>query len=205
MAIPSTALTTELDAVNQILASVGQAPVTNLNLQNPEVAIALSSLREVNRMVLAEGWTFNTERHLTLQPDAVTKFIQFPDNALSIDTNCDSHRADFDPVRRDGKLYDKLHHTFEWDDPIDVDVIWYYPFTEIPPVIQAYVTARAARICAVKMIGDMNQMKMLQEQEGLTRAAVLEYECQQGDYTMFGWGDGQNYHSSYEPFQSMIR
>ena len=44
MAYPTYAVSTELDAVNQILSSVGQAPVTTLDLQNPEVAIALSTL-----------------------------------------------------------------------------------------------------------------------------------------------------------------
>ena len=38
------AASTELDAVNQILSSVGQAPVTTLDLQNPEVAIVLTTL-----------------------------------------------------------------------------------------------------------------------------------------------------------------
>ena len=44
MAYPTYAVSTELDAVNQILSSVGQAPVTTLDLQNPEVAIALNTL-----------------------------------------------------------------------------------------------------------------------------------------------------------------
>ena len=41
MPYPTYAVSTELDAVNQILSSVGQAPVTTLDLQNPEVAIVL--------------------------------------------------------------------------------------------------------------------------------------------------------------------
>ena len=54
MSIPTNAVSTELDAVNQILSSVGQAPGTTLNLQNPEVAIVLTTLREVNKQVQAE-------------------------------------------------------------------------------------------------------------------------------------------------------
>ena len=49
------AASNELDAVNQILSSVGQAPVTTLDLQNPEVAIVLTTLREVNKQVQSEG------------------------------------------------------------------------------------------------------------------------------------------------------
>ena len=57
MAYPTYAVSTELDAVNQILSSVGQAPVTTLDLQNPEVAIALNTLREVNKTVQSDGLT----------------------------------------------------------------------------------------------------------------------------------------------------
>jgi hypothetical protein len=64
MPFPTYAVSTELDAVNQILSSVGQAPVTTLDLQNPEVSIVLNTLREINKQVQAEGWIFNTERKL---------------------------------------------------------------------------------------------------------------------------------------------
>ena len=40
MPIPTTNATQELPAVNQILASVGQAPVTTRDQTNPDVAIA---------------------------------------------------------------------------------------------------------------------------------------------------------------------
>lgn len=205
MSIPTYAVSTELDAVNQILSSVGQMPVTTLDLENPEVSIALNTLREVSRMVQAEGWTFNTERHYSLTPDAVTKEITFPFNALSVDTNRQSHYADYDPVRRNGKLYDRQNHTYQWDQPIDADIVWCFEFTDVPPAIQAYVIARAARMAATKMLGDREQNLLLQEQESLTRAAAIEYECQQGDYSIFGFRDGEDYYNSYQPFQALVR
>ena len=39
MTFPTTNATQELPAVNQILASVGQAPVTTLDQTNPDVSI----------------------------------------------------------------------------------------------------------------------------------------------------------------------
>ena len=47
MPIPTTNATQELPAVNQILASVGQAPVTTLDQTNPDVAIAYDTLLTV--------------------------------------------------------------------------------------------------------------------------------------------------------------
>jgi hypothetical protein len=205
MSFPTYAVSTELDAVNQILSSVGQAPVTTLDLQNPEVAIVLNTLREINKQVQAEGWVFNTERHYELTPDSVTKEISYPTNVLQIDTNRFQHYDDYDVVRRDGKLYDKLNHTYEFEETILADMVWYFDFTDVPPAIQAYIVARAARMCATKMVGDQEINKLLAEQELQTRAFALEYECNQGDYTMFGFRDGQNYYNSYQPYQALAR
>ena len=205
MHFPTYAVSTELDAVNQILSSVGQAPVTTLDMQNPEVSIVLNTLREINKQVQAEGWIFNTERSYELIPDSVTKQIAYPFNMLQIDTNVEAHKDKYDVVRRDGKLYDRLKHTYTFTSNIKADVVWLFDFTDVPPAIQAYITARSARMCAVKMVGDRELQALLQEQEIMTRAAALEYECNQGDYSMFGFSDGHNYYNSYQPFQALMR
>ena len=205
MPFPTYAVSTELDAVNQILSSVGQAPVTTLDLQNPEVSIVLNTLREVNKQVQAEGWIYNTEREYELVPDSTSKEIGYPSNMLQIDTNVEAHRNEYDVVRRNGKLYDRLHHTYEFTENVKADVVWLFDFTDIPPAIQAYITARAARMCAVKMVGDRELQALLQEQEMMTRAAAIEYECNQGDYSMFGFQDGKHYYNSYQPFQALMR
>ena len=205
MPFPTYAVSTELDAVNQILSSVGQAPVTTLDLQNPEVSITLNTLREINKQVQAEGWIFNTERSYELVPDSTTNEIAYPSNMLQIDTNVEAHKNKYDVVRRNGKLYDRLEHTFTFTDSIKADVVWYFDFTDVPPAIQTYITARAARMCATKMIGDQELNALLQEQEFNTRASAIEYECNQGDYSMFGFRDGENYYNSYQPFQALMR
>jgi hypothetical protein len=205
MPFPTYAVSTELDAVNQILSSVGQAPVTTLDLQNPEVSIVLNTLREINKQVQSEGWIFNTERNYTMSPDSETNEIAYPFNMLQIDTNQPYHKDQFDVVRRGGKLYDRLNHTYSFTDAIKADVVWYFDFTDVPPAVQAYITARAARMCATKMVGDRELNGLLQEQELQTRAAAIEYDCNQGDYSMFGFSDGRNYYNSYQPFQALMR
>ena len=205
MPFPTYAVSTELDAVNQILSSVGQAPVTTLDLQNPEVSIVLNTLREVNKQVQGEGWIYNTERSYELVPDSTSKEILYPSNMLQIDTNVEAHRNEYDVVRRNGKLYDRLKHTYQFTENVKADVVWLFDFTDIPPAIQAYITARAARMCAVKMVGDRELQALLQEQELMTRAAAIEYECNQGDYSMFGFQDGKHYYNSYQPFQALMR
>ena len=204
MTFPTYAVSTELDAVNQILSSVGQAPVTTLDLQNPEVAIVTNTLREVNRMVQADGWIFNTEKGITLTPDSSTKKIVLPLDILQVDCN-DKSRGTLDIVRRNGAIYDRKNHTDVFDGPLTVDVIYLFDFTDVPPAIQTYITARTARMCTVKMVGDSALNRLLAEQEITTRASALEYECTQGDYSMFGFKDGENYYQSYQPFHALNR
>jgi hypothetical protein len=184
---------------------VGQAPVTTLDLQNPEVSIVLNTLREVNRQVQSEGWIFNTERDYVMQPDSSTQEILYPYNVLQMDANVEYHKNQYDLVRRNGKLYDRLNHTFQFTSDVHVDLTWYFDFTDVPPAVQTYITARAARMCATKLIGDQEINKLLAEQEVYTRAAAIEYECNQGDYSMFGFKDGQNYYASYQPYQALMR
>ena len=199
------AASTELDAVNQILSSVGQAPVTTLDLQNPEVAIVLTTLREVNKQVQSEGWMFNTERKFPLKPDTTTKKIVYPTNALQIDTNKEEHRDDFDVVRRGKYLYDRYNHTDEFEDEIKADITWLYNFDEVPVAIQNYIAARAARMVSIKTVGESQLTGLLQEQEIMTRAAAVEYDCNQGDYSIFGWRDGTNYYNNYQPYNTLAR
>ena len=54
-------MTTKLEAINQMLSGIGQAPVVSLDVANPEIAIAVDVLDQVDREVQGEGWHFNTE------------------------------------------------------------------------------------------------------------------------------------------------
>ena len=105
MPFPTTNAQTELQAVNEILASVGQAPVTTLEQTNPDVAIAYDTLLQVSREVQAEGWTFNKEYSYELTPDT-NKEIAIPNNILQIDLTDEYQWKD--SVRRNGKLYDQI-------------------------------------------------------------------------------------------------
>ena len=205
MPFPTYAVSTELDAVNQILSSVGQAPVTTLDLQNPEVFITLSTLREVSKQVQLEGWTFNTERKYPMVRDVATNEITLPANLLAIDANLPEHKNDYDFVMRNGKLYDRLNKTYVFTENPSVDVLWYFDFQYLPPAVQSYVTARAARMCATKMVGDPQLYQLLESTEQMARATLTEYECNQGDYTIFGTQDGQDYYTGYQPYRALSR
>ena len=74
MSVISYGVSTELDAVNSILMSVGETPVNTLTVQSPEVAIAQKTLRQICREVQAEGWSYNTENEYPIDTDTNNQF-----------------------------------------------------------------------------------------------------------------------------------
>ncbi len=211
MPFPTTNATQELPAINQILTSCGQAPVTTLDQTNPDVAIAYDTLLQVSREVQAEGWTFNREYHYEFTPSAdesTLNEIAIPNNIIQIKLTENGANVDFDAVRRSGKLYDRQHHRYTWPDhtTVECDVIWEFDWVDIPEPIQQFITARAATITSSRIVGDETQYQMLQQQEAFARSTALEYETQQGQYTFFGHPqDRTNFYNSYKPFQALAR
>ena len=207
MPFPTTNATKELPAINQILSSCGQAPVTTLDTTNPDVAIAYDTLLQVNREIQAEGWTFNREPHYEFIPDTNDE-IAIPNNVLQLKLSETGTNAQYDGIRRSGKLYDRLHHRYTWPDhsKVECDVIWEFDWVDIPEPVQNFIVARAASLTSQRIIGDPNQYQMLQEQEAFARSTALEYETSQGEYTIFGHPyDKTNYYTSYKPFQALTR
>ena len=208
MAFPTTNAAQELPAVNEILASVGQAPVTTLDQTNPDVAIAYDTLLNVSREVQSEGWTFNTEEYYPMTPDANGE-IPIPNNILQIDLH-DEKDNSYESVRRDGKLYEKINHTYDWTtltgwDTVRCDIVWFFDWVDLPRPIQDYIVARAASIVSSRIVGDTNQYQILQQKEMDNRAKATEYECKQGDYTFFGHKRGEKVYDAYKPYQALYR
>ena len=204
MAFPTTNAQRELPAVNQILQSCGQAPVTTLDQTNPDVAIAYQTLLEVSREVQAEGWSFNKEYHYEMIPDSNNEIL-IPNNMLQIDAEKNAANANMDVIRRNGKLYDKANHTFTFTNNLSCDITWLFDWIDLPVPIADYVTARAAVIVQSRIVGDPNQYQMLQQREQSARAMAMEYECNQGDYTFFGHPGETNKYNSYKPYNVLYR
>ncbi len=206
MPFPTTNATQELPAINQILTSCGQAPVTTLDQTNPEVAIAYATLLQVSREVQSEGWTFNKEYHYEFNKDNNNEIL-IPNNVIQIKLSENAQNRPYDAVRRSGKLYDRQNHRYTWEySPIECDVTWEFDWVDLPEPIQNYITARAATLVSGRIVGDDDQYTRLRTQEQEMRAMANEYETQQGQFTMFGHPQGQqNYYQSYQPFHALQR
>lgn len=206
MSFPTSLVATELAAVNQILGAVGQAPVTTLDNTNPDIAIAYDTLKDVSREVQGEGWSYNKEFEYPFVPNTNDEIV-IPANVLSIDLSNVYQNSDYESVIRQGKLYDKLNHTYKWTklNPVLCDVVWALDFTDIPQPVRDYIIARAASSACIKMVGDGELYTMLSQREAMARYSALEYDCNDGKYSIFGFENGQNYYTSYQPFRALSR
>ena len=194
---------TELSAVNSILGSIGQSPVTSLDYTNPEVSFIYNLLTEVNKDVQNEGWHFNTEFHIATEPDS-NKHITLPNNALRYDITNGLYDKSKDVVVRNGRLYDLVNHTDEFDSTLYLDLVTLYPFTDLPNVFQRYITYRAAVRAATQLVSNPQLSTLLAQDENKARAACLEYECDKADHSFLGF-EHNTVHNTYKPYIVLTR
>ena len=211
MAQISYGVSTELDAVNSILMSVGETPVNTLTVQSPEVAIAQKTLRQVCREIQAEGWSYNTENEYPIDTDTNNQVI-VPNNVLQMDLNIFQHGKDYDVVRRSDngvmKVYDKKNHTFTFEncDKLNFDMIWMLDFEDLPQAFKDYVTVRASRIASNRMVNNPQSSKLIEQDEAGARALALEYETKQADHNIFNdYQYQQDANTTYRPFKVLRR
>ena len=201
---------TELSAVNAILGSIGQSPVTSLDYNNPEISFIYNIFKESNQDVQNEGWTFNMEYHLKINKGSDNKFV-IDSDVIRMDGE-DAWDKTRDFVRRkdstDGKwkIYDRVNHTNEFpdDDYFYFNVVRLLKFEDIPTPFQRYIIYKASGKAAVQLVANPQLQQMLSTFEGQARAACVEYECNQGDHNFMGWPDESAY-QSYKPYESLRR
>ncbi len=206
MTTNSYASSTELDAVNHVLMSVGESPVNTLSTQSSEVAIAQNTLRQVCREVQSEGWVYNTEYEFPFVVDTNDEVV-IPHTVLQLDVNKFRHNDDYDVVRRNGKLYDRYSHSYKFKnlDTLYCDVVWFFEFDDIPQVFRDYISSRSSRIAVTRMVNDETAAKLLASDEAQLRALAVEYDTAQAEYNVFQGADFRNPYPSFKPFNAVSR
>ena len=211
MTTTTVTIDTEQYAVNAILGSIGQSPISGIDFNNPEISFIYNILKEVNQDVQNEGWTFNLEYHIKENVSTTDNKIIIGSDVIRIDMTEEWDRTrDF--VRRkdtvDGiwKMYDRVNHTFEYpdDDYFYVNKTRLLEFEDIPSVFQRYIIYKASGRAAVQLVSNQQLQQMLSTYELQARAACLEYECNQGDHSFFGWPDDSAY-QPYQPYKMLRR
>ena len=175
--------TTELEAVNLMLDSIGESPISSL--ENSAVVDAVKAkavLSEISRAVQKKGWHFNTEKEFELVPTVFEKEIFVPSNVLRIDTVYPDDGIDV--VHRGKRLYDRRKHTFKFDKSVKVDMVVLLPFDELPEAARYYIAVRAARVFQARTVGSESLWQFTEVDERDARADLKKAEGITGDHNI---------------------
>ena len=138
---------TELEAVNTMLTTIGEQPVSSLdNLAGlQDASIARQILTNISRTVQSKGWVFNLDLQVTYSPNTNGEII-LGSNVLRIDTTSKVRKSTKDIVERGGKLYDRENNTSVFTDDVVVDRVIVLSFNDLPEAARRYKATRAARV-----------------------------------------------------------
>ncbi len=207
----STLTFTTAPVVNSVIRIYTEKEIYN-TLSNPEISFIYNILTEVNKDIQNEGWHFNIERHKKIQRSDINAddkgILEIPSNVLRYDLTDGLNNQTEDFVKRkiNNKyvLYDLVNHTERFSEDKYLDLVYLWPFEDLPSVFKRYITYRASVRAATQLVSNPQLVQLLGTQEGIARASCLEYECNQGDYSFFGYPH-DSYYRSFQPYTALRR
>ena len=178
--------TTELEAVNTILSSIGEAPLNSLTGTLPvDGTTAKNVLDEICREVQSMGWHWNSHYKVDLSRDTDNK-IPIGTDVLRVKLNTKYDRSSYDVVQRDNYLYNlaKNEETFTQDFE-DNDIVYLLDFSKIPEQAKRYITVRSARVFHDRTLGANTLHKFTSEDEARSLAVLRQAETETGEHNIF--------------------
>ena len=181
----ASAPTTKLQAINSILSSVGESPITSLDYisDSASATIASNILDEVDRSLQSRGWSFNTDLGKTLTRSTDT----------SISVSADTIRVNISEttyptiklVLRGTKLYNAKASSYFFSANLVADVVTFLDFDLLPEPARNYIVVRSSRLFLVRTRPEEAQAKLIEVDEQLAFANLLEYEVRSGEDANF--------------------
>lgn len=165
-------ITTELDAINILLAAIGTSPVNNIDTVNTDAVMAKNYIHNALKEIQTEKWYFNTEDNYQLIPD-INNEIHLADNIINIDS-IGRFGENTNLIPRGKKLYDRLNHTYKIQNPITANIILCLEFDEIPETAVQYIIAKAARKYQEELLGDPSLRTWTKEDEATARGRLID-------------------------------
>lgn len=132
----------ELTIVNGMIALIGELPVESLLEDHGYVPTARTILAEASRTLQAKGFYFNTEGGW----GAEDPFLHPDDNGeilLSPDVIGVRALGDRTVQQRGIRLYDTGRRSFQFTEPLPVELIRELPIADLPPLANDAVAAQA--------------------------------------------------------------
>lgn len=174
-------MTTKLEAINTMLSCIGQSPLNTLEGTKSYFTIAAENILddEVKRFQL-QGWDFNSEDNYQLNPDS-DNYINIPSDMIMVKLPT-YYKNQY--VVREGKLYDKVNHTFQITKPLKASVVFCLDFDDLPEVAKEYAKMSAAYKFVKRELGSKEVTLYTQEDVAGALLALEQHEIEIGNYTM---------------------
>jgi len=188
-----TTRTTELEAVNTILSTIGEAPLSTLTGSLPvDGTTAKNILNEISREVQSAGWHFNTQYKVDLTRDTNNK-IPVGTDVVRVQLNDKYDKSSYDVVQRGTYLFNLAKNSDIFDqDFTENTLIYLLQFEDLPEQARRYITIRSARVFHDRTLGANTLHKFSSEDEARSLSVMKQAEMATGDNTIFD-SDLQNY------------
>lgn len=185
--LDSLSINLELDAVNEMLSSIGEGAVNSLeNLTDADAINARSILQRVNRQFQSRGWSFNSQEGYTFNADATTHKILWNNDILYVEGNNNEKL-----IKRGLYMFDMASSTYKFNNSITADVIMLVSFDDMPEQARAYIVAKSCTEFATRFVGDTALTSVLIKREQEAWQYFHEYEMDNNDYNMLANSDVQ--------------
>ena len=188
-----TTRTTELEAVNTILSTIGEAPLSTLTGSLPvDGTTAKNILNEISREVQSAGWHFNTQYKVDLTRDGNNK-IPVGTDVVRVQLNDKYDKSSYDVVQRGTYLFNLAKNLETFDQDFEENTLIYLlDFDKLPEQARRYITIRSARVFHDRTLGANTLHKFSSEDEARSLSVMKQAEMATGDNTIFD-SDLQNY------------
>ena len=142
---------TVVSAVNMMLMSIGERPVTDINAtQRLDVLRAVTCLNEANLLFQVRGWWFNTEDYVLLSPNGDGEY-EIPDDVLKVDPY---YPSEWKYVQRGRRLFNKEDRLYDGNtEDLYVNYVVFLDFEDLPETAKIYIARRAGVIFQARSIG----------------------------------------------------
>jgi hypothetical protein len=192
--------TTLLEAVNTLLAVIGEQPVNTLETQQiVEASMAERTLLEFHKEGQVNGWSWNSEQAYEFAKDSNNEIV-VPTNVVSWATDAYEWAGRFQ--LRGQRVYDRENRTYSLGSDIaslKADVVFLLSWDESPEAFNRWVTIRSARVFSGRVLGDSSSFKYTAMDEQAALTALQSVELDQLQANSLTGGPGLRPFPTYSP------
>lgn len=175
-------LTTELEAINEMLDAIQASQVTSIDTTILEVDLAQKLLHKVVFEIQLRGWSWNTEYKSELIPNGSDE-IELATNVIQ--AQCPwQWNAGLIIIERERKLYNATDNTFTFTDNVYANLTFHYEFSDLPAFARHYAFLRAGRKFIQRMVGQTDFIGFQLEDEREAERWMREADNENAQHNM---------------------